>query len=219
LIEAMPYSNSTIDFLHQRLQEDLPGDASHFKMLPFKRESIQSVFDKGIKYRESAVAVVFYEKDEALHVLLMERPVYEGVHSGQISFPGGKREEDDLDLEFTARREFTEESGVESASFELIGELSQVFIPPSGFIVNPYVFYTPTLTDFAPDQREVASLIEMPLDLLLDEATIKTTEMHFKSHDTTITTPYFDVFGHVVWGATCAMLSELKDVLQERLEQ
>ena len=206
----------TSDLPHQlstKLLADLPGEDAHFKMLPFKRQSAKDVFESGIDYRESAVSVLLYPKEEQWHLLLMKRPEYEGVHSGQVSFPGGKREEFDVDLQATALRELQEESGMDVRMVEVIGKLTTVYIPPSRFMVEPYVGVVHDRPEFTPDEREVEALIEMPLEDLLNDDLVKSTKMKFQQMNMSIDVPYFDVFGHVVWGATCAMLSELKEIL------
>lgn len=187
-------------------------------MAPYKRPNAEQVMASGKNPRLSAVMALFYPKDEQLHVVLMKRPEYDGAHSGQVSFPGGKMEEFDADLEATALREAEEETGLDRNKIKVLGKLTDLYIPPSGFLVSPYVGALDETPVFSPDEREVAALIEMPVSMLLDDTIVQQKKIHIKSHNVYIDTPYFDVFGHVVWGATCMMLSELKEVLKLRPE-
>lgn len=157
---------------------------------------------------------MIYPKKNVPHIVLMKRPEYNGAHSGQVSFPGGKKEIEDVDLQATALRETEEETGILRSEIQVIGKLTELYIPPSGFLVEPYVGYLDAQPIFTPDEREVAELIEMPLDLLLDDTIVERKKIHIKSHNVYIDTPYFNIQEHVVWGATCMMLSELKQILR-----
>jgi len=211
----MKWNHDLPDQIEERLKQVLPGQEAHLKALPFNRTTAKQVIEQKLEYRESAVCVLLYPKDEAWHLVLMRRPEYDGAHSGQISFPGGKREPEDKDLSATALRELEEESGVPVNQVQLIGQMTELYIPPSGFLVYPYVGVLNHAPAFNPDPVEVAELIEVPLSLFLDDSIIKTKKMLFKKHQIEFETPYFDVFGHVVWGATCAMLYEFKELLLE----
>lgn len=148
-------------------------------------------------------------------MLLMLRPEYAGVHSGQVSFPGGRREPNDTDLVATALREFNEETGAPIHSIETIGALTPVYIPPSRSLVSPFVGIASNAGPFAPDPREVAELIEAPLSLLLRDDILKRREQHIAIMGRQMEIPYFDVMGHVVWGATAMMIAELRELLRQ----
>jgi 8-oxo-dGTP pyrophosphatase MutT (NUDIX family) len=132
-------------------------------------------------------------------------------HSGQISFPGGRREHNET-LEATALRETTEELGVPPEQLKLIGRLSSLYTPPSNFCIYPFIAFCATRPDFQPNVLEVAELIEAPLSLLLDPATYKEELWHFENYGER-RIPFFDVFGHKVWGATAMILSEFLTLL------
>lgn len=205
-----------VDYLEVALAGEKPGEKAHYKMAPYKRPNKEQVLSSGIDPRLSAVMVLLYPKENVPHLVLMKRPEYNGAHSGQVSFPGGKMEESDADLEHTARREAEEETGISGNAVNVIGQLTEIFIPPSGFLVSPYVGWLPSTPTFTPDQREVAQLIETPVETLLDESIVQQKKIHIKSHNVYLDTPYFDIQGHVVWGATCMLLSELKEILKQR---
>ena len=143
----------------------------------------------------------------------MKRPTYNGAHSGQVSFPGGKFEQQDLDLNFTALRETHEEIGVAPEEVSLIGKLSDLFIIASNFKVHPSVGFVPSRPQFIPDPLEVEEVLEVSLSHLYDLTQRGVEPMRFENY--TIHSPYFDVQGHVVWGATAMMLSELLQVISE----
>lgn len=157
------------------------------------------------KPRIGSVLLLLYPQDGATHVVLTKRPESMKDHSGQISFPGGKREGDEA-LETTALRETFEEIGVESDSVTLLGKLACLYIPPSDFEVHPFVGWCDFRPNFTPNPAEVETILEPTLSHLLTPSTIKSSERHFRGE--TYNVPYFDVDGHRVWGATAIMLSE-----------
>ncbi len=164
--------------------------------------------------RESAVLALLYPKESTLHCLLMVRPIYDGVHSGQVAFPGGKREPGDPSLKETALREFHEETGADPKEVEVLGALTPVYIPPSRMIVTPFVGFVEEIGPWQPDPLEVARLIEAPLVELLRDDILKKRDQYIEIMGRTVEIPYFEVNGEVVWGATALMLSELRELLR-----
>ena len=144
---------------------------------------------------------------------LIKRPVYKGKHSGQISFPGGKRELTDRDLLHTAIRETEEEIGISSKQILPLHALSKIYIPPSQFIVNPYLMFSEDSLSFKADEIEVEKILEINIKDLLDDRNLKQTKLKH-SDNLVINTPYFDLNDQVVWGATAMILSEFKDLLK-----
>src|SRR5690606_22908133 len=161
-----------------------------------------------------AVLMLLYPIENKLHTLLMLRPIYKGTHSGQISFPGGKMEPEDEDTIATALRETHEETGVEPASVEIIGKLSDVYIPPSRFLVKRYIGFRTKKPHLIPDPREVEALIEAPIEALLEKANIREKSIFISALNAEIQAKYFDIFGHTVWGATAMMISEFNDIVE-----
>lgn len=204
------------DFQHyipQLLEAPLPAFASHIKMAPKERIESLKIFDYSSKNpRQAAVLMLLYPKQEQTHLVLIERNSYEGVHSAQIAFPGGKFEKEDVEFQTTALRESEEEIGVFREQIEVIRPFSPLYIPPSNFLVHPFLGVAKETLHFVLDPKEVASIIELPLsdflsDALLHETTLTT------SYATNIAIPAFKINQHIVWGATAMMLSELKEVL------
>jgi len=202
-----------MDRLRRALQAPLPGHDAFLRFSGYPRPRIEDVLAQDPPPRESAVLALLYPRGDRPHTLLMRRPTYPGVHSGQVSFPGGRREPSDPDLAHTALREFMEETGAHGTPVELIGPLSPVYIPPSRSLVTPYVGIAEHLGDLAPDPHEVDHLIEAPLDLILHPEVMKRGPQYIRSLGHARDIAYFDVEGHVVWGATAMMLAELRELL------
>lgn len=181
----------------------------------YTRPDIEDVLQRTPPPRESAVLLVFHPMNGAVRTLLMLRPTYDGVHSGQVAFPGGKREPQDADLRATALREFAEETGCATADFTVLGELSRVFIPPSNALVTPVVAWAPELGTPKPDAREVAELIDAPLSELLRADLLERKRLFIQALGREADVPYWAIQGHVVWGATALMIAELRELLGE----
>ncbi len=159
----------------------------------------------------ASVCILFYPHKGEPHVALMKRPEYQGTHGGQISFPGGKIEESDPSPKFAALRELEEEFGIKPNTVEVIAKLPDLYIPPSNFLVHPFVGHTEKRPTFIPDPLEVARIIEVPLSEFLEPSNLK--EQFFPADKGKIVMPYFDLQGETVWGATALMLLEIRDVL------
>ena len=198
--------------LSQRLQSTLPGQDAYTRMVPEAYRHERFTWPDETEGRQSGVLVLLYEKAGQIHLPLIQRPTYErGAHSGQVSFPGGKWEPEDANLTQTALREAHEEVGVPPQDVTVIGELSKLYIQPSGFWVQPTVGIAEAPPEFVPDNHEVAEVLEASIDHLRDPATLKLGRPLPQLREQF---PYFDVDGHVVWGATAMMLSELKEVIK-----
>lgn len=155
---------------------------------------------------DAAVLLLLYPDDGELRMVFIKRNEYEGVHSGQISFPGGMKEQDDPDLQWTAIRETREETGVELSHDHLMGGLTTLYIPVSNFCVHPFVGWLDYTPVFSPDETEVQYLVCPTLRALLDPDNRKTGS--FNRSGTVMETPYFDVEGEMIWGATAMIFSE-----------
>jgi 8-oxo-dGTP pyrophosphatase MutT (NUDIX family) len=199
--------------LREALRLELPGHDAFMHLGGYKRPDLDAALKLDPQPRESAVLALIYPRAGSLHTLLMLRPEYDGVHSGQVAFPGGRREEQDATLQDTALREFTEETGATTDPFTLLGELSRVYIPPSRSLVTPFLAYTEELPPTRPDPREVAALIETPLEELLRPDVVQVRRQYIQVLGREAEIPYFDLQGQVVWGATAMMLAELRELL------
>ena len=196
-------------------QAKLPAFEAHIKMAPLERiDALKSGIFDDKKTRKAAVMMLFYPKNGRTHLVLIVRNSYEGVHSSQIAFPGGKFEKEDEVFANTALRETYEEIGIHPRDIEIIKPFTQMYIPPSNFMVYPFLGISRDEIRFIPDPNEVAGIIELPLSVFLSDEIIITAEM-VTSYAGKIKVPAFKIEEHIVWGATAMILSELKDVLNQ----
>jgi 8-oxo-dGTP pyrophosphatase MutT (NUDIX family) len=189
---------------------DFDSFAAQQKMTPASRTNVRPKTQPG-RARQGAVLLLLYCRREMWHVLLTRRPEEMNSHAGQISFPGGRREDGET-LATTALRETEEEVGLPPAGVDLLGELATLYIPPSDFEVHPYVGYHPGPATFRRNPAEVAEILEVPLTHLLEPATRR--EEEWNLHGWRVTVPFFQVGPHKVWGATAMMLSEFLERLR-----
>ena len=196
----------------------LPAEASQFKMAPIKRIELLKTYKEAIKTaKKSAVLALFYpDLEQQTKFALILRKTYNGVHSAQVGFPGGKVEDSDLNLEFTAIRETHEEIGVLPEQVTIIKELTQIYIPPSNFTVQPYLAFSKKTPKFILQEEEVDDLLEVSLLDFINDANVVSKTVS-TSYNVDVEVPAFLLNGHIVWGATAMMLNEVKDLLKATL--
>ncbi|MEP2169716.1 CoA pyrophosphatase [Polaribacter sp.] len=194
---------------------ELPAEASQFKMSPPFRESLLQKRQEEIKNaKQSAVLALFYpDAAQKTKFVLILRKTYKGVHSAQVGFPGGKVEAQDSSLKHTALRETEEEVGVPMQDIKVLKTLTQVYIPPSNFFVQPFIGYSNSTPSFIKQESEVEDIIEVSLSHFLEEKRV-ITELVSTSYKRDVVVPAFKLNDYVVWGATAMMLSEIKDLLK-----
>ena len=205
--------------LKRSIESGVPGVKAHERLLPIKilkkrKDSFAKQKEDG-SYRDSAVSIILYPHLESIYCILIKRPEYDGKHSGQISFPGGKFEDSDVDFEYTARREAFEEVDFRMEDGELITALTQLYIPVSNFLVHPYLLYTPVKPTLTPDKREVEKIVEFDIFDLLQSENQSTKDIQIENSIRLKNIPYFNIQENVVWGATAMILSELKMILED----
>jgi 8-oxo-dGTP pyrophosphatase MutT (NUDIX family) len=186
----------------------LPGLDAHLMIAHEQR--IKDLMDSQNQKnaRKSSVLLLFFEKNELPHLVFIKRTIYNGVHSGQIAFPGGKWETNDTSLYNTALREASEETGILPEKVNYIGKLTDLYIPPSNFLVSPFVGYYSGVPLFNPDPKEVSSILEISLNEILI-LTDPFPKVNITIPDGTKFETYgFEFNGNIVWGATAMILNE-----------
>lgn len=198
-----------------RLQmQQLPGHTAQEKMAPEHRLPHEQWERYFANAKRGGVLILFYPVESRIHTVLIQRPHYEGVHSGQIAFPGGAKEEKDATMIETALREAEEEVGASKNLIHVIGQLTELYIPPSNFLITPVVGFSEQRPDFVLQTNEVAGIIEPALPELLDEKAIGLKKIQVRP-DISIDAPYYNIQGRTVWGATAMMISELNELLKK----
>ncbi|MEO8235842.1 MAG: CoA pyrophosphatase [Flavobacterium sp.] len=198
-------------------KESLPATTAHAKMIPPERIELLNNQDfSQITPKKAAVLMLLYPKNRVTHLALIVRNSYPGIHASQIAFPGGKVEDFDLSLSHTALRETHEEIGVAAKKVTVIKAFTGVYIPPSNFLVSPFLGFCEEELSFTLSPDEVDEVIELPLYQFLDDKIVITVNMS-TSYASNIQVPAFQINEHLVWGATAMMMSELKEIIKKVL--
>lgn len=194
---------------------ELPGESVQFKMAPIERlEELKRVAREKDNARKAGVMALFYPSENLeTRLILILRKTYKGVHSAQVGFPGGKWEEEDNSIEATALRETEEEVGIPREKISILKKLTEIYIPPSNFFVQPFLGITTDTPKFIPQEEEVEALIEVKLADFMDDATIISKTLS-TSYATNIEVPAFLLNNQIVWGATAMMLNEVREMLK-----
>ncbi|MDX5339302.1 MAG: CoA pyrophosphatase [Cyclobacteriaceae bacterium] len=201
-----------IAILDKKLQEPLPGREAHLLMAPQPVD--QRRFDPKLPehHRKSGVLLLFYPESKDAFFPLIKRPDYPGVHGGQISLPGGKMEPEDFNVIQTALREAEEEIGVDRDQIHILGQMTDLYIPTSNFLVSPVVGYLNTIPTLTPEEKEVQRIISAQVSQVLDLEIRKRKSLKIRP-SLNLDAPYFEIDGEMVWGATAMILSELSWLL------
>lgn len=205
-----------MDFVKQLrmalLMNELPGREAQLRMAHVTRSRyVEAPSDA----RVAAVMVTLFPKEENWNLLLIKRKTVHGDrHSGQIGFPGGKFEPEDGTLIQTALRETEEEVGIGRGNINVLGPLTDLYIPVSNFVVHPYVGVLDQQPTYRLQPTEVSRVYETPLRRFLHPDARKKTDLQIAEGLNLKNVPYFDVEGEVLWGATAMILSELLEVIK-----
>ncbi|MBK1897363.1 NUDIX hydrolase [Chryseobacterium paridis] len=190
------------------LKKTLPGKNAHDQMEALSAKYLGLKPNKNT--RKSAVLILLYPSANEICFPLILRNSYDGFHSGEIGFPGGAYEGSDKDLIRTALREAQEEIGINRDKITILGTLTEIFIGPSNFLVLPVVGYISQQPDFMLDPREVKQIFEVSMDYFTHPKVKGYSEIHIPGDK--VLTPYYELDGHKVWGATAKVIIELLSV-------
>ncbi|MFC7345371.1 NUDIX hydrolase [Chryseobacterium zhengzhouense] len=203
----------SIGKIQKKLRKELPGEKAHQIMEALSAKYL--TLKPTEKTRKSAVLILLYPIDNEVYFPLILRNSYDGFHSNEIGFPGGRFEISDENLVQTALREAQEEIGINPDEVKILGLLTEIYIGPSDFNVLPVVGYLPNRPDFIQDCREVQQIFELKLDYFSDPSIVGCSEISIPGD--LVTTPYYEVSGHKVWGATAKIILELLFILNNNL--
>ena len=193
----------------------LPGEESQQKMRVNYDQSIELPFSKN-NSTASAVLILLYLEDNEIHFFLTKRSNELEHHKGQISLPGGTQEENE-ELTHTALRETQEEIGINKTSISIIGSMTPLFVPVTGFMIHPFIGYSSNKLEPTPDPSEVEAIFSVNISDLLNETNQAIEKRNIRGYDVEV--PYFKLNNYEVWGATSMILSEFRDLIKSIKEE
>ncbi|MFQ3352016.1 MAG: 8-oxo-dGTP pyrophosphatase MutT (NUDIX family) [Candidatus Marivariicella framensis] len=194
----------------------LPGNDAQIEMSSSERLKLIKKYKsyKSNALIASVLICVYKDKTGEACFVLMQRPIDKGVHSGQICLPGGKKESFDKSNWKTSIRETEEEVGLDAHDMNYVKALSSIYIPPSNFIVYPFIAIYNQFPEFKIDKNEVKKVFDVPFDLLLDDSSKIKIDIYDK-YMNEIGVPAYNFRDNIVWGATAMILSEFKFLLKK----
>jgi len=212
IIGLMNHDPVLLRKISEAISAGLPGEIAQYKMAPPHRTKLMAQHAVLPEAKKAAVLIPIYIDSTGIPSLLLTlRKTYDGVHSGQVSFPGGKFEQGETDPVQVALRESWEEIGLESDRVEIAGLLTPLYVPPSHMHVQPVVGFITKQVIFKPQQSEVERILFIGVESLLTAGSVKQKEITLSTSQT-LNTPYFEIDGETVWGATAMILSELLEI-------
>ena len=201
-----------IKLIKRRLLKELPGWKSQRKMAVMPINAVTRLaFYPPSNAKLAAVAIILFQEDKKLKFFLTRRTSNVDHHKGEISLPGGAQDKGES-FKDTSLRESEEEIGI-NISLELIGKLTPLYAPVSGFLIHPYVWYSKDKPSTTINENEVESIHDIDLDELQDDTTLSSKSIKVKGLSVDVPSFHFD--SCISWGATAMILSEFKDTLVE----
>jgi len=205
-------NRSIIHLIKEQLKFPLPGIAAQHKMTTRSKATPTPT-----NARLASVLCLLYPKKGQWHLPLIQRVIAKNdKHSGQMSFPGGKLEPTDSSNQAAALREAQEEIGIRKEDVTVLGNLTPLYVPASNFQVFPFIGYLDYTPMFIPQEREVAEVVEVKLDQLINPQTKKYKTIEYGNGYRMKGVPYFDVNEKTVWGATAMMLNEFVELINQK---
>jgi 8-oxo-dGTP pyrophosphatase MutT (NUDIX family) len=204
-------ANHFFSILKERLNKPLPGLSAQLNMVPDPRPGNKVYTEVQDSSKRAGVLVLLYLKGTRVFVVLTRRTDFVEHHQAQISFPGGSQEEGES-FEQTALRETSEELGIQPYGIQILGKLTPLYIPPTNYCIYPVVAQMKERPQFKPSSYEVAEVLEIPLDYLVDLQTVQK-EM-WTLHGMDVEVPFYFFEDHKIWGATAMVLAEFVEILK-----
>ena len=205
----------TINLIRKRLSGPMPGFKTQLIMAPVPRPGTSPINAVDNFCSKAGILILLYPISGVPFLVLTRRTECVESHKGQISLPGGRQEPAET-IQQTALREMAEELGVSVESFKILGSLTPLYIPSSNYCIYPTVAYSVERPVFHPSREEVAEVIEVSLDHLLNPENARREIRKLKSEK--IEVPYFFCEGHKIWGATAMVLAEFVEIVREVLK-
>lgn len=204
--------SSFLTYLKETLHGELSALQAHQKMLPPGR-SLKNYDAELSLIKPSSVLLLLFPEGEQIYICLIKRPATMRHHPGQISFPGGKAEKEDLSAEMTALREAQEEVGIDPSLIKILGKLSEIYVEVSKFLIQPFLAWADQKPEFLINKHEVEELILFPLTDFVANETILESELDTFSGRLRV--KYYPFKSEMIWGATAMILSELIEILKK----
>lgn len=202
-----------LDLVQKEINKELPGVDAQNKLSPVAALSKYRIAPDD--HKKACVMGLIYPEGNELRMAFIERTFShpEDKHGGQISFPGGKLEKEDGSYLIGALREVEEEIGVPPEQITVIGQLTDLYVFASNFLVYPFLGYMNHAPAFIPQIEEVASIVSFPIEKLLSVDMIDTKDLKVRSH-VMKDVPYYKLNQHVLWGATAMITSEIVELIR-----
>ena len=210
-VNRNPILPKDLHSLEEKLAESKPGLKAQLGMCPNPRPGHQVYKEVEDSCLKAGVLVLFYPREDKIHLVLTRRTDKVDFHKGQISFPGGRMETGE-GLEQAALREAQEELEVDPDSIRILGMLTPLYIPPSNYCMYPVVAITEHRPDFRPSHLEVAEVLEIPLDHLLNPQNVRWETWTLRGIKVEV--PFYAFGKHKIWGATAMVLAELVEIIK-----
>ncbi len=208
----MQYTSDLINIIREKFSNPLPGRAAQYRMAHVGRDYPTPDFPRA---RKAAVVILLYpDTTGETQLVLIQRMFHpKDRHSGQISLPGGKLEASDASPKTAALRELEEELGVPTSAVTILGQLSDLHISVSNFLVYPFLGVVDERPNFIPQPSEVHAILETPIKAFLEKSMRRKKDLTLENGIMLKNVPYFDVQGHTVWGATAMIINEFAELL------
>ena len=203
--------NKIAEQIKERLKKPLPGNEAHLTTR-IKTKSEVTFPNTQETARPAAVLILLFPFEDEIQFFLTKRTEDVEHHKGQISLPGGIRENNES-LNETALRETKEEVGIDSTKIIISGSLTPFFIPVTGYNVHTIIGWCKKKPSTKIHDVEVNQLFSVSITELMDEKILQTEQWNIRGYDAIV--PYYNFGKCKVWGATAAILSEFKSILED----
>ncbi len=204
--------------LRKLFTKPLPGRAAQLTMAHQLRVQELARYAPDNEHKQAGVVMLLFAEGDTLKTTLITRTTNpRDVHSGQVSFPGGRIEPTDASPQEGALRELEEEVGVTASQCEVLGALTQLYIPVSNFMVHPFVAFADRRPEFKAQDGEVVQILTPELAFFLDDSNINRKDITTSNGMILRDVPYFEVNGHIIWGATAMILGEFRVLVKDKL--